>query len=70
MVVPLKDKQGMTITYAFQKNLHESGLKPTKSSKFQNRSMKSWLHIEMYSAHSEGKSVVAERFIRNLKIKV
>ena len=23
--------------------------------------------IEMYSAHNEGKSVVAERFIRNLK---
>ena len=32
--------------------------------------MKSWLHdngIEMYSRHNEGKSVVAERFIRTLK---
>ena len=34
--------------------------------------MKSWLEkndIEMYSAHNERKSVVAERFIRALKIK-
>ena len=26
--------------------------------------------IEMYSAHNEGKSVVAEKFIRNLKNKI
>ena len=35
--------------------------------------MKSWLEengIAMYSTHSEGKSVVAERFIRNLKNKI
>ena len=35
--------------------------------------MKSWLQkndIEMYSAHNEGKSVVAERFIRTLKNKI
>ena len=34
--------------------------------------MKSWLEInaiEMYSTHNEGKSVVAERFIRTLKNK-
>ena len=34
--------------------------------------MKSWLekhNIEMYSTHNEGKSVVAERFIRTLKNK-
>ena len=38
-----------------------------------NRSMKSWLEknaIEMYSAHIEGKSIVAERFIRILKNKI
>ena len=32
--------------------------------------MKSWLEknaIEMYAIHNEGKSVVAERFIRTLK---
>ena len=35
--------------------------------------MKSWLaknDIEMYSTHNEGKSVVAERFIRTLKNKI
>ena len=35
--------------------------------------MKSWLeknNIEMYSTHNEGKSVVAERFIRTLKNKI
>ena len=34
--------------------------------------MKSWLEkngIEMYSTHNEGKSVIAERFIRTLKNK-
>ena len=43
-----------------------------KSSKFYNRSMKLWLeknNIEMYSTQSEGKSVIAERFIRTLKKK-
>ena len=41
-----------------------------KGSEFYNRSMKSWLqdnNIEMYSMHNEGKSVVAERFIRTLE---
>ena len=35
--------------------------------------MKSWLEkndIEIYSAHNEGKSVFAERFVRSLKIKI
>ena len=35
--------------------------------------MKSWPEkndIEMYSTHDEGKSVVAERFIRTLKNKI
>ena len=44
-----------------------------KGSEFYNRSMKSWLeknNIEMYSTHNEGKSVVAERFIRTLKNKI
>ena len=35
--------------------------------------MKSWLernNKDMYSTHSEGKSVVFERFIRNLKNRI
>ena len=69
-VIPLKDKKGITI--AFQKFLEESNRKPNKiwvdkGSEFYNRSVRSWLvkkYIEMYSTHNEGKSVVAERFIR------
>ena len=77
-VIPLKDKKGITITYAFEKILNEPKHKPNKiwvdkGSEFYNRSMKSFLQnngIEMYSTHNEGKSVVtAERFIRTLKAK-
>ena len=73
--IPLKDKKGITITNAFQKILDGSNQKlnkiwVNKGSEFYNRSMKSWLEkndIEMYLMHNEGKSVVAERFIRTLK---
>ena len=44
-----------------------------KGREFYNRSMISWLEkndTEMYSTHNEGKSVVAERFIRTLKNEV
>ena len=44
-----------------------------KGSKFYNDYFKKWLKdndIEMYSTHNEGKSVVAERFIRTLKTKI
>ena len=44
-----------------------------KGSTFYNRLMKSWLEkndTEMYSVHNEGESVIAERFIRILKIKI
>ena len=44
-----------------------------KSGEFYNRSMKSWLqdnNTETYSIHNEGKSVVAERFIRTLRNKI
>ena len=74
----VEDKKRTTITNTFQENLNESNLKQNKiwvdkGSEFYNRSMKSWLQkndIEMYSTHNERKSVVAERFIRTLKIKI
>ena len=77
-VISLKDKKGITITNAFQKILKESNRKPNKiwvdkGSEFYNRSIKSWLEkddIGMYSTHNEGKSVIAERFIRTLKNKI
>ena len=74
----MKDKKGVNIVNAFQKNLDDLKRKPNKiwvdkQSEFYNRSMKSWLKdndIAMHSTHNEGKSVVAERFIRTLKNKI
>ena len=70
-VVPLKDKKVVSIVNAFQRKPNK--LWADKGSEFYNRSMKSWLEkndIEMYSTHNEGKSVVAETFIRTLKNKL
>ena len=77
-IVPLNDKKGVSIVDAFQKIWDKSGRKPNKiwvdkGSEFYNSSFKKWLKdndIEMYSIHNEGKSVVAERFIRTLKTKI
>ena len=74
-VVPLKDKKGTTIVNAFQSILINSKRKPNKiwvdqGSEFYNNHFKKWLKdndISMYSTYNEGKSVVAERFIRILK---
>ena len=77
-VIPLKDKNGIPITNAFQKISKETNRKPKtiwvdKGSEFYNRSMKSWLEknaMEIYSRHNEGTSTIAERFIRTFKNKV
>ena len=85
-VVPLKDKKGISIANAFKNILKDStssevkfkGSKPNKIwvdkvSEFYNNSFRKWLKdndIEMYPIHNEGKSVVAERFIRALKTKI
>ena len=77
-VVPLKDKKGISIVKAFQSILKQSNRKPNKiwvdkGSEFYNAYFKKWLRdndIVMYSTHNEGKSVVAERFIRTLKSKI
>ena len=76
-VVPLKDKRGISIVNAFQKIISE-GRKPNKiwvdqGGEFYNNLFKRFLkinNIEMYSTYNEGKSAVAERFIRNLKNKI
>ena len=76
-VIPLKDKKGNSIANAFQKIISE-GRKLNKTwvyqgSEFYNNSFKYFLKInttEMYSTYNEGKSVVAERFIRTLKNKI
>ena len=74
----MKDKKDVSIVNAFQKVSDKSGRKPNKiwvekGSEFYNRSFKKWLKendIEMYSIHNEGKSVVAERYIRTIKTKI
>ena len=76
-VVLIKDKKGISIVNAFQKMISE-GQKPNKiwtdqGSEFYNNAFKDFLkinNIEMYSTYNEGKSVVAERFIRTLKNKI
>ena len=76
-VIPLKDKKGISIVNAFQIILKESKIKPNKiwpnKIKPNNNYFKKWLrdnNIEMYSTHKEGKSAIAERFIRTLKNKI
>ena len=77
-VIPLKGKKGVSVVNAFQKILDKSKRKPNKiwvdkGSEFYNSSFKKWLKdndIELYSIHNEGKSIVAERFIRALKNKI
>ena len=70
-------KKGITIFNAFENILDSSKRKPSKiwvdqGSEFYNSFFKKWLkdkYIEMDSTYNEGKSVVAERFIRTLKNK-
>ena len=76
-VVPLKDKWGITTVNAFGKIISKER-KPNKiwvdqGGEFYNNLFKRFLkinNIEMYSTYNEGKSAVAERFIRTLKNKI
>ena len=76
-VIPLKDKKGISIVNAFNKIIKQSNGKPNKiwvdqGGEFYNNVFEKWLSdndIIMYSTYNEGKSVVAERFIRTLKNK-
>ena len=77
-VIPLKDKNGITIVNAFNKIIKQSNRKPNKiwvdqGGEFYNNVFEKWLSdngINMYSTYNEGKSAVAERFIRTLKNKL
>ena len=75
-VIPLKDKKGISIVNAFNIIIKQSNRKPNKiwvdQGEFYNV-FKKWPSdndINMYSTYNEGKSVVAERFIRTLKNKL
>ena len=77
-VIPLKDKKGVSIVNAFNKIIKQSNRKPNniwvdQGGEFYNNVLEKWLsdnNINMYSTYNEGKSVVAERFIRTLKNKL
>ena len=77
-VIPLKDKKGISIVNAFNKIIKQSGRKPNKiwedqGAEFYNNVFKKWFpdnDVIIYSTYNEGKSVVAERFIRTLKNKL
>ena len=77
-VIPLKDKKGISIVNGFQKIINDSKRRPykiwvDKGSKFYNNSFKKWLQdndIVTYSTNNEGKSAIAERFIRTLKTEI
>ena len=77
-VIPLKDKKGVSVLNAFDKIIKQYNRKPNKiwvdqGREFYNNFFKKWLSdndIIMYSTYNEGKSVVAERFIRTLKNKL
>ena len=77
-IIPLKDKKGISVVNAFNKIIKQSNRKPNKiwvdqGGQFYNDVFEKWLsdnNIIMYSTYNEGKSVVAERFIRTLKNKL
>ena len=77
-VIPLKDKKGISIVNVFNKLIKQSNKKPNKiwvdqGGEFYNNVFEKWLSdndINMYSTYNEGKSVVADRFIRTLKNKL
>ena len=77
-VIPLKDKKGISIVNAFNRIITQSNRKPNKiwvdqGGEIYNNVFEKWLSdndINMYSTYNEGKSVVAERFIRTLKNKL
>ena len=77
-VISLKNKKGDSIAGGFKQILDDSNRNPNKiwidhGNEFYNNKFKSFLKendIEMNSTFNEGKSVIAERFIKTLKNKI
>ena len=75
---PLKDKKGKAVLNTIIEIVNESNHKPNKlwvdqGRDFYNKPKQEWLDnndILMYSTHSEGKSVIADRFMKTLKAKI
>ena len=78
MVKPLKDKKGKTVLNIFIEILNESNRKLNKlwadqGGEFYNKLIQECLDnndILIYSTHNEGKSVITEKFIKTLKVKI
>ena len=72
----MKDKTGKTVLNAFIEIVNDSNHKPSKlwvdqGRELYNQLIQEWLdNILMHSAYNEGKSVIAERFIKTLKAKI
>ena len=72
------ERKGVSTVNPFQNILKESDRKPNKiwvdkGSEFYRNSFEKWLKdndIKMHGIDNEGKSVIAERFIRTLKTKI
>ena len=77
-IKPLKNKKRLNSSNAFIKIVNESNRKSKKlwadqGKKFYNKLKLEWLDnndILLYSTHNEGKSVIAERFIKTLNGKI
>ena len=77
-IKPLKYKKDKTVLNAFIKIVNESNCKPTKvwvdqGRESSNKLMQEWLDnngILMYSTYNEGKTLIAERFIKISKAKI
>ena len=75
---PLKYKKCKTSVNAFIKRVNDSNRKPNKlwvdqGREYYNKPMQEQLNnndILMYSTPKEGKSIIAERFIKTLKAKI
>ena len=74
----MKAKKGKTVLHGFIEIRNQSKRKPNKwwvdqGKEFYNSLTQKWLDdndILVYSTHNEGTSVLAERFMRNLKGKI
>ena len=74
----MNKKAKRVVLHGFIEIVNESKCKPNKlwfdeGREFYNNPMQKWLDdndILMYSTYNEGKSVIAERFIKTLKSKI
>ena len=74
----LIDEKGKTVLNVFIKIVNKFNCKPNEiwvdqGREFYNKLMQEWLEnnvVLMYSTHTEGKLVIAERFIKTLKAKI